>query len=243
MNFFQIHDTIVDYGSQRVGLNITAAPRAFALLEFNGLESNTFTKDTTLTGNVTIALVKPKGEIGISGNLNIREGAAVDIYQDEQIANHVRVVLSSRGDASTLRFRWSSIDKRTFTETLHELVIEGNGAIDFGSRDGSLHEARFFYLDDLIIGDRSTLQVIDWQDGHDHLLVRKDSVHLEDALKKIKFMGYDHNKLQKGDYDSNFWEITPFPEPATYGSLFMAGTVSLSLLRRRQKARLGSSPS
>jgi len=244
-----IKDFITDFGSQgagkkltKVGLNITAAPKAHAGVILSGAESNSFTGDTTITGNASLNLNKLSGTIAISGNLKISSGAKVSISRPEQIADHVRVSLISRGGlTSILRFQRDG-GKEYLHETFRELFVEGKGEFDFGS--GHIeHETRFLFLGDLIIGDDSILSIINWKYKRDHLLVRKDSVHLDEALKKIMFGGYVFNKVQKEDYDSNFWEITPLPEPATYGGLLVASTVSLSLLRRRLKACLGRSPS
>jgi len=95
----------------------------------------------------------------------------------------------------------------------------------------------------LIIGDGSTLRIHGWRDKRDYILVRKNSVHLEDALKKIEFKGYDRNNIHLENYNNAYWGISATPESATYGSLLVASTVSLSLLRRRIKACLGRSPS
>jgi len=170
------------------------------------------------------------------------EGNSFTIQGTDRIANHVKISLISRGKSSTLKFRWDT--QSEIHENLHSVIVEGNGAIDFGSRDTDyVRGGRFLYLDgDLIIGADSILQIIDWQDGRDHLLVSKSSVYLEDALKKIEFIGYDHNNIHLENYNGSYWAISATPEPATYGGLLVAGTVSLSLLRRRLKACLGRSP-
>jgi len=231
---FQIRDGIINSGYSRVGLNITASPDALAEVEFEGNTSNTFTGDTTIIGNVGLYLIKRGGGIGISGNLNIRDGASVGIYDHEQIANHVRASLISRGKVSTLKFGGSIYPGRTLNETIHELVVEGNGAIDFGSTDSdSVHGPRFLYLDDLIIGNGSTLQILGWRDKRDYLLVRKNSWNLEDALKKIEFDGYNRNNIHKEDFNRDYWAISAAPEPSTYGILLIAIAAALPLLRNR----------
>jgi len=175
----------------------------------------------------------------------------VSILNSDQITSG-RVSLISRGEASTLKFRGISFPNSAFTEVISSLVVEGKGALDFGSEDSDYgHGPRFLLLGDLVIGNNSTLQISDWQDGRDHLLVWKYSQHLEDALKKIEFLGYDRSSVHikaphTGDYhkDKDYWEIsaTYVPEPATYGGFLVASTVSLSLLRRRLKACRGRTP-
>jgi len=165
--------------------------------------------------------------------------------RNEQIADHARVSLISRGArASKLSFSWPRQAKST-QETFHELVVEGKGEVQFDIAGGK----HFLYLDDLIIGDDSQLQILNWEDGRDYLLVKKTSVHLEDAIKKIAFRNYYDTKAyikaaHIEDYDDVYWAISiaPVPEPATYGGLLVAGTVSLSLLRRRLKSCRGRPP-
>ncbi|KXU36192.1 hypothetical protein AXK12_03800 [Cephaloticoccus capnophilus] len=170
------------------------------------------------------------------------KGAAVYIDKNDQIADHARVSLISYEKASKLNF--SAHIKEQLQETFRELFVEGKGAIDFGSGDRhSEHGRRLLYIDDLIIGDGSTLRIHGWRDKRDYILVRKNSVHLEDALKKIEFKGYDRNNIHLENYNNAYWVISATPESATYGSLLVASTVPLSLLRRRIKACLGRSPS
>jgi len=230
---FQIRSPIINNGSSRVGLNITAAWNAQAEVEFEASSSNTFTGDTNVTGNANINLIKRGGAIAISGNLNIRDGASVHIYDHEQIANHVRVSLTSRGKASSLNFVGSIYPGARLNETIHELVVDGNGAIDFGSQDSNYtHGQRYLYLDDLIVGNFSTLKILGWRDKRDYLLVKKSSWHLEDALKRMEFAGYKRYNIHKESFNWEYWAISATPEPATYGALLTAVLVSLRLFRK-----------
>jgi len=230
---FDIRGPITNNGNIKVGLNITAGTNAVLGVELVGGHNNTFTGDTNLSGRTNINLIKNNGIIAISGNLNIRDGAAAQIFYNEQIANHVRVsLISKKGTQSTLRFHGKF--QTALTETIHELVVEGNGTINFGVTDSDAqHGNRFLYLDDLIIESDSALTILGWKDKRDYLLVRKDSAHLEDALKKIAFTGYDRNNIHKEDFNRDYWAISAAPEPATYGLLLAAIAAALPLFRNR----------
>jgi len=93
------------------------------------------------------------------------------------------------------------------------------------------------YLDDLIIKNGAFLKIRAWQAGRDHFLVRKDSKHLEDALKKLTIDGWAKNQIYKKSYVENgveYWSIEAAPEPATYGAVLVSvGAVGL---RRRRKS-------
>ncbi|KXU36712.1 hypothetical protein AXK12_02860 [Cephaloticoccus capnophilus] len=82
-----------------------------------------------------------------------------------------------------------------------------------------------------------TLTVLDWKEGRDFILVKKTSKNVEDALKKMKFEGYDPSKIHLEDYNSEYWMINGAPEPATYGAGLMLGVLGLVRYRRRQKQR------
>jgi len=230
---FDIRGPITDNGNIKVGLNITAAPNAVLGVELVGGHDNTFTGDTNLSERTALYLIKNNGVTAISGNLNIRDGASVRIFRNEQIANHVRVsLISKKGTQSTLRFQGEF--QADIQETIHELVVEGNGAIDFGSQDSDyVHGPRFLYLDDLNIGYDSTLKILAWKDKRDYLLVRKDSWNLEDALKKIEFAGYNRNNIHKEDFNRDYWAISATPEPSTYGALLTAIATAFPLFRNR----------
>jgi len=234
---FDIRGPITDNGNIKVGLNITAGTNAVLGVELVGDYDNTFTGDTNLSERTIINLIKNNGVTAISGNLNIRDGSAAQIFSNEQIANHVRVsLISKKGTRSTLGFLGEF--QTALNETIHELVVRGNGALDFGSADsGAQHGNRFFYFDDLIVESDSTLTILGWKDKRDYLLVRKGSAHLEDALKKIEFNGYDRNNIHKEHFNSAYWAISATPEPATYGALLAASTIGLTFFRKRPQSK------
>jgi len=93
------------------------------------------------------------------------------------------------------------------------------------------------FLDDLIIKDRSLLRISGWETGRDFLLVRKDSKHLADAMKKLTIDGWAKNQIYLKEYDKNYWSIEAAPEPAVCGAIL--GAVALSIVgwrRRRRRA-------
>ncbi|KXU36460.1 hypothetical protein AXK11_04505 [Cephaloticoccus primus] len=75
------------------------------------------------------------------------------------------------------------------------------------------------------------------------MLVRKDSKHLADALKKITIDGWAKNQIYLKDYDKDYWSIEAAPEPATCGALLGALGLGLVAWRRRRSPRASSSSS
>jgi len=236
-NEFIIEAAIVDSVSGSVGLSIEDVPqrktkRAIALTTSS---SNTFTGDATVAGNNILRLRKQNGAIAISGNLNIKDGAAVELYERNQINRNARVTLRSYAvNPSEIVFKGNAV--RNLSETIHQLVVEGTGKIDFG--DDFNHGSRYFYLDDLEIKAGSRLIIQNWQEGRDFLLVRKDSEHLHDSLNKVEFQGYGNGR-KLVDFNHEYYAIYT-PEPTTFGAgLALAG---LGVLGLRRKSRLKLRP-
>jgi len=102
------------------------------------------------------------------------------------------------------------------------------------------HGPRFFYIDDLIINGDGVLVIDGWVAGLDHLLVRRDSVHLQDSLGKMLFRDYDRQNLHLEVFNRDYWEISSTPEPAAYGAVLLS--VGLGFVARRRWKAIKSSP-
>jgi len=94
----------------------------------------------------------------------------------------------------------------------------------------------YLYLDDLSISNGSNLTIKKWNLGYNHLLVRKDSEHLYDALTRIKFEGHWQWRAGLKDFDKDYWQLIPdIPEPSTYGAVLGAVGLGGFFLRRRKR--------
>jgi len=120
-------------------------------------------------------------------------------------------------------------------EKVHKLVVQsGNGILSFQHfEDAGDRAKRLFYFDDLIIANGASLSVRHWQAGRDYFLVRKNSPHLKDALKKLTIEGWAKNQVYLKDYDKDYWSIEAAPEPSTCGVLFGAIGFGIMTWRRR----------
>ncbi|KXU34374.1 hypothetical protein AXK11_08680 [Cephaloticoccus primus] len=134
--------------------------------------------------------------------------------------------------------RFARQSSENIEEVFHRLVIEGRGGISFeGGRPDFIHGQRHLFLDDLEVKADSMLSVTEWEWGRDHLLVRRDSKHLQESLKRMQFAGYDSNAIHLVDYNKDYWEISALPEPAAYGAGLMLGVIGFARYRRRRKCR------
>jgi len=118
-------------------------------------------------------------------------------------------------------------------------------ALRISERSGQVHFdkgttagfSKHFYLDDLIIDDGSFLNITGWRDGEDFFLVRKDSKHLADSLKKIRFVGYDPNAIHLEEFNKDYWAISGAPEPATYGAVLGSLGLGMFIYRRSNRRK------
>jgi len=230
-----INSIIANNGNREVGLRIYNRPgngvgidpnaqRGFAFLR--GATSNTFTGDTeVLDGNILV-LNKSNGATAIQGNVYVSKGGAISIWQSNQIADTSTVTLDGREGMAGFAF---DIMSYKMTEKFHKLVVKGEGRLLFHRHPNT----RILFLDDLLIEEGGTLHIGDWVDGVTRLLVRKDSENLGASLKRISFEGYEPNKINLVNYNSDYWEVSALPEPATYGAVVLCG---LTVWWRRQRS-------
>jgi len=119
---------------------------------------------------------------------------------------------------------------------LEKLHIQDRGLVDFRTFSSAVNPT-ILYLDQLEFNDANTLLTIrNWVAGSDYLLVKKSwgDATIPALLSQIYFEGYgwaesweEHGLSDFGDY----WQITPFPEPATYGAIL--GAVGIGLWKWR----------
>jgi len=196
-----------------------------------GTVSNTFTGDVEVLDSNLLFLDKSFGAKAVRGNIMVRGGSGLVLWQSNQLADTATVTLDGRQHLSGVSFEAKEF---TMTEKFHRLVVKGDGLLYFYNRP----TYRTLFLDDLLIESGGTLRVADWSDGMTKLLVRKDSEHLSESLRRIVF---DNDKTKEAglrEYDKDYWEVGPgFPEPASYGAI-LVGVVGFVIKRRRKVSRI-----
>jgi len=236
---FSFSAAIQDHKDHKVGLVLRGkhpqGERGIVSLE--GKDSNTFTGDTVVEGVYnSLALAKDNGTLAISGDVYVKAGAAINIVKSNQIADSSRLTLSGRRSIVAFSSKFVNL-----SEAIHELVIDGGeGVLNFGHNPKNRNDyfTKTLILDDLIIKDKASLRVIGWQEGRDHLLVRKDSQSLQDALRKISIDGWGNNQIYLKNYDKDYWSIEAAPEPSTYGAILGATALGIFAYRRKRERSL-----
>lgn len=113
-------------------------------------------------------------------------------------------------------------------DTLH---ITANSIIDFGSAVASLLSVVNFIIDGGV-----SLTIANWSDAVDYFVTQNWTGAVYDLrgaapMNQITFTGFAGSDTQWQEYDL---QITPVPEPSTYGALMLGLCATLYLWRRRQ---------
>jgi len=227
-SILQIQSVIAD-SYHRVGLNVVGGrPGQVIDVELAGNLSNTFTGEIVLDSG-GLRLAKTAGSIAIRSNIRARKGSAIGVFRNEQIANGSTVTLSG----SSI-FYFVSAYESNLIESIHRLVVEDAGIVDFNATFVYPHYNRTLFLDDLEIGYGGKLILRRWVDGKDRFLVRRDSEHLRDSLWRIEFEGRPKKGIGYRDFNKDYIEIVPWatPEAEAYSATFSLIGLAFALWRR-----------
>jgi len=233
-----ITSVISDYAGRPVGVKITdlyphRTKDGRGVVWFQGSQSNTFTGTVEVSHDNILALSKDRGALAIQKNILAYHGGAICIDQKKQIANSSTVTMDGR--SKSVEFYFNAADTSLW-ESFHQFVAKGEVNLRFFVSPPTLNVQRTLYLDDLMIESGGTLHVNGWSKDKALLLVRKDSVNLQESLARISFTGYDPNAIHLENHNSDYWEINPLPEPATYGAILGAAGLGLVIYRKKRRS-------
>jgi len=144
---------------------------------------------------------------------------------------------SGEFDAAILRFGGGTV------QHAYSLYVEGRGTLDFVG--GTESAPNMLWLEEFDLADFETtmLFIRNWEDKRDVLLVRHDYPNIgridADFLARINFEGYGGAEWVY--WSDEYWEIRPFPEPATTGAILGAVGLGLVAYRRRKRLRKAKS--
>ncbi len=136
--------------------------------------------------------------------------------------------------AGSLVLNGGTLNLGGHTSTFGSLSVIANSIIDFGTGSGSVLNI----LNNLTIASSVTLTITDWTYGVDYFY----SLYGDPGATtrgQITFSGYTPGNANWQSFDN---EITPVPEPPTYGAVFMLiGLCGIALrqMRSRSPASIG----
>ncbi len=193
--------------STGTSLNLTGPLTVNGAANFNIASSSSLTLTGALGGTGTITL------IGTDPTTSILALGANQVFN------------------STLDLAGGTLDLAGYNLTVNTLEISGNSIIDFGSGLASTLNVTSFIID-----SGATLTIKDWADTVDYFYAQNFSGATYNFRgtapeNQITFTGFSANSTVWQSYDH---QITPVPEPATYGAIFTAAALGLFLWHRRR---------
>jgi len=237
------------YNSAAVGLDISSAisgtswfiKTGSGVLRLSG-NTNANINNTLYIHEGTLALAKTgNGKLRVQ-NIIVGDHAGVDTLRldtEQSIVSTASITLRG-GHPDPARFLMaegvlmfngvigSGVGIR---QTINNLTIEGRGVIDFRGGEGG--RANFLIINGTItIGEDSRLFIRNWFEFEDYILIRRNGASSVD-LSRVEFVGYGPAFFR--DWNSEYYLMTPAPEPATYGAIL--GAVGLGLWAWQRKRR------
>jgi autotransporter-associated beta strand protein len=135
---------------------------------------------------------------------------------------------SALGTGSTLTLAGGTLRLNTASTTVTTLNITGNSVIDFAT-------AATFNVTNLSIGAGVSLTIQNWTNMSDFFFATNWTGAITDTrgvspMNQMTFTGFAASDTQWNSYDK---QITPVPEPSTYGAFMIGGMLVLLVWRRR----------
>ena len=131
----------------------------------------------------------------------------------------------------TLTLFGGTLKLNGYTSTFGTLNVASNSILDFGTSGSSVLNI----LNSLTVNSGVTLTIQNWTDTVDYFYSLTNPG--ADSLGRIVFTGFTGADTKWVPYGSTY-QITPVPEPATYGAaLMLLGLSAGAWLRRRRQNR------
>lgn len=189
---------------------------------FSGSITGTGSLTKQGSGTLTIA-----SNVSIGGSVTVNAGTLAFTGSLPSIAGTLTL-----GAGSTLLLDLSGLNHTLTVDTIH---ITGNTVIDFGSGSASILNVNTFIIDAGV----TLVSITDWGNTSDFFFAQAWSGATLDTRgagtpeTQVTFSGYLPSQTAWLSNDpSGFNQITPAPEPATYGLILMGAGIALVGYRR-----------
>ena len=198
-------------------------------LVFNGGTLAT-TANMTLNANRSTTVNAGGGTIDVATGTTLTFGASLSGAGTLTKAGAGTFLLSATNSLSgEFALSAGTLALNGFNFTIGTLHITGNSILDFGNSSASILNAT-----NLIIDTGVTLTINNWVDTVDYFyLVNSPGSQGNAPLNQIVFSGFTGSNTKWQPYDH---QVTPVPEPATYGAALIGFSALLLAWRRRRTA-------
>lgn len=190
----------------------------------------------------TIATLTGSGNIqfGTAGTGSLTLGSGASVFGGQYLGTGELIIGS--GASLTLGAGFTNTDLKItlaggtlnlagYTGTLGNLNITANSIVDFGSGVGSTLDVQSLSFASTLL----TLSINNWVDTQDYFYsTTSPGPQGFTPMNQVVFNGYTGNDSRWQNFDR---QITPVPEPSTYGALLFAAGLALTGYRRWRQAK------
>jgi autotransporter-associated beta strand protein len=186
------------------------------------------------TGSIAFGTTGYLG-VGINSGSSTFGGSLTGTGILEKLGSGTLTFNSSFNFGGELRITSGTVVLAGITATVGVLHITGNTILDFGNSSASTLNATT-----LIIDAGVTLTITNWLNATDYFFAQNFNGALPGTrgttpVNQITFTGSSNNDTTWQSYDH---QITPTPEPSTYGALFIGLSLGLVAWRRHRSHSL-----
>lgn len=168
--------------------------------------------------------------LGVNSGSSIFGGSLVGTGVLEKLGSGSLTFNSTFNFSGELRLSSGTVTLAGISGTVGTLHITGNTVLDFGNSTASTLNATT-----LLIDAGATLTIINWINTTDYFFAQNWTGATFDTpgsapMNQITFSGYSNSYTHWQSFDN---QVTPVPEPATYGICFAGAALAWVLWRRR----------
>ena len=182
------------------------------------------------TGSIAFGTTGYLG-VGVNSGSSTFGGSLTGTGVLEKLGSGTLTFNSSFNFSGELRLSSGTVVLAGITATVGVLHITGNTILDFGNSSASVLNATTLLLD-----SGASLTITNWVNGTDFFYAQNFTGALPDThgttpMNQITFTGSSNNDTAWQSFDH---QVTPAPEPSTYGALFIGLSLGLVAWRRRR---------
>ncbi|HUJ42143.1 MAG TPA: autotransporter-associated beta strand repeat-containing protein [Opitutaceae bacterium] len=129
--------------------------------------------------------------------------------------------------SGTLMLSGGTLNLGGFSSTFNSLSVTANSTLDFGTSGSSI-----LNLTSLSVASGVTLTIANWTNAVDYFYSTNNPI--PGLLGHIVFSGFTSSDTKWMSYDT---EVTPVPEPSTYGAILLSAMLAFAGYRRLRTKR------